>query len=416
MKAVIIGNSAAGVAAASTLRSLRPDASITVLSREQKPGYSPSLLTHYIADEIAQKQVFLYPPRWYHSRNIDLRLNHEVMRIDLENKRLFFVGGAEMNYDTLLIASGASPVIPFPFQSGRERIRGIRTIADANRIRNWLKRYAGFVVIGGGFVGLKLSSCIRKKGKDVTVVEIAPRLLGDILDDEADLRLTSHLMSHGVRICCNTKVVAMEKQKNRYVLTLTDGTVLDTDAVVVAIGVRPNTDFLDGSVLEKTGAIQVDMFQETLIPDVYAAGDACLSKDIQSGEAAYHPIWPNAVRQGKVAAFNMAGIRTAFPGSIAMNSGEFMDMWLNIVGTTQEHDAEPGSLIFSNERCYQRLYLKGSRIIKYIAVGNIDHTGVITQAICSRTPIDELARVYPANQIPVITRYQTKGISEWKAH
>ncbi len=188
-------------------------------------------------------------------------------------------------------------------------------------------------------------------------------------------------------------------------MALTSGNLIEADLLIVSIGVKPNRDFLAGSPLCVQKAIRVNKFQETEIQDVFAAGDVCLSHDIQSGEDTYNPIWPNAVRQGKVAAYNMAGIRTNFPGSLVMNSGEFMGLWVNMVGSMQGIQDRVASRIFSNEGCYQRLYLHGKQIVKYVSIGNIDHTGVITNAIRNEIPVDALARQYPANRIPVIAQH-----------
>jgi len=406
MKAVIIGNSAAGIAAASTLRSLKPDAEIVILSKENTAGYSPSLLAHYISGEIPHHQIVLYPKKWYQSHNIDLRLDHEVIHVDFSKKGLFSAGGRRVDYDMLLIASGASPLSPFPFEGANNRVSGIRTIDDAKKIRGWTRKKREVVVIGAGFVGLKVASCLRKRKMEVSVVEIAPRVLGNAVDEEAHQRITSHLMHQGVKIYCNTKVFSLEKQRNRYYLKLTDGTYLEADLIIVSIGVHPNRDFLEGSPLWTKKAVQVNKFQQTELSDVYAAGDVCLSQDMQTGKKTHNPIWPNAVRQGKVAAYNMAGIKATFPGSLVMNSGEFMDMWVNIVGTTEGALGEIEAHVFSNEKWYQRLYVQEKQIVKYISIGNVDYTGVITKAIRSHIAIDELAKTYPANQIPVITHYQ----------
>jgi NADPH-dependent 2,4-dienoyl-CoA reductase/sulfur reductase-like enzyme len=406
MKAVIIGNSAAGIAAAYTLRFLKPDAEIIILSKENSAGYSPSLLAHYISGEISHHQIFLYPKKWYRSRAIDLRLDHEVIRVDFSKKRLFCAGGKKVDYDVLMIASGASPLSPFPFEYTPHRVSGLRTIDDAKKIRGWTGKRREVVVIGAGFVGLKVASCLRKRNMEVSVVEQAPRVLGNAVDEEAHQRIASHLMNQGVTLYCDTKVYSLEKQRNRYDLKLTNGTYLEADVVIVSTGVYPNRAFLEGSPLRAGKAIPVNRFQQTELSDVYAAGDVCLSQDMQTGTMTHNPIWPNAVRQGKVAAYNMAGFEATFPGSLVMNSGEFMNMWINIVGTTEGTSGEIESHVFSNQKWYQRLYVQDKRIVKYISIGNVDYTGVITKAISSRIAIDELARTYPASQIPVITHYQ----------
>jgi len=181
MKAVIIGNSAAGISAAATLRSLRPDASIFILSKENEAGYSPSLLTHYIAGETPRRRIVLYPKKWYQDQNIDLRLNHEVVQVDFKKKRLYCAENRSVGYDVLLIASGASPIFAFPFDATHKRISGLRTVEDANKVRKWSKQCRSVTVVGGGFVGLKLAGCLKKRNMEVSILEMGPRVLGNAI-------------------------------------------------------------------------------------------------------------------------------------------------------------------------------------------------------------------------------------------
>ncbi|HHX73769.1 MAG TPA: FAD-dependent oxidoreductase, partial [Firmicutes bacterium] len=211
MRHVIIGNSAAGVTAAETLRGLQPDAEITVISDEIEHAYSRCLLPDYLSGQRPEATLCIRDSNFYARNKINTLFGRKAEKVDAAAQQVILEDGREIPYDRLLVATGASSFIP-PI-SGLEHVEayGLRTLADARKILAAAENARRVVVVGGGFVGLEAAYGLRRRGLEVTVVEMAPQILSLQFDEQAAAILAADLLADGINLITGTGVKAVEE-------------------------------------------------------------------------------------------------------------------------------------------------------------------------------------------------------------
>ncbi|MFQ6033957.1 MAG: NAD(P)/FAD-dependent oxidoreductase, partial [Candidatus Bipolaricaulia bacterium] len=200
MRYCIIGNGAAGVTAAETIRSLDPAGNITIISDEALPVYSRCLIPDLISGEMSEEELLLRPEDFYEAQGIEALLGRRVVGIGPKENRVTLADGQEIAYDKLLLATGGSPIIPEIEGIEREGVFGLRTIEDARRIMAASEGAERVVVIGGGMIGLRAAFALHKRGLTVTVVEMLPRVLPQQLDDVASQIMSQAIEAEGVEL------------------------------------------------------------------------------------------------------------------------------------------------------------------------------------------------------------------------
>ena len=310
MRIVIIGGVAGGMSAATRMRRLDADAEIIVFEKSGHVSYANCGLPYFVGGIIEEEDaLLLQTPDSLHARfRLDVRISSEVLSIDPLAKSIKVKNWAdnaesELTYDKLILSPGASPIVP-PIP-GIERVMTLRTVEDVERIAlavNKTPRSA--VVIGGGFIGVEIAENLVHKGIPTTVVEAAPQVLAP-LDPEMATFVAREMRSHGVTL--HLGVSATEVTADSVVLS--DGTVLDAQIVIMAIGVRPDTSLAKAAGLSigSRGGIEVDDFNRTSNLDIYAVGDAAEKTDALDGSATLVPLANLANRHGRVVADHIAG-------------------------------------------------------------------------------------------------------------
>jgi NADPH-dependent 2,4-dienoyl-CoA reductase/sulfur reductase-like enzyme len=224
-------------------------------------------------------------------------------------------------------------------------------------------------------------------------------------DLEASQRLRDRLMSHElIDIELNNSVINTRKHGDGYVVTYQDGREEKADFIVAAVGVKPNTDLIEGTDVEFKWTIKVNEHQQTTAEDVYAAGDVAESLHVLSKEWIYNAIWPVAIAQGKVAAYNMSGERRTYTGNIPMNSVDFYEMWITSVGDVQASGNGIEALTFQTPRIYQKVLINNGFPIAFMAVGNVDGAGLIRGAIVGKIPWNEFIKKPQAKILPIVSQ------------
>ena len=324
MKYIIVGGVAAGASAAARLRRLDESAEIVLLERGPYISYANCGLPYHLGDVISKRDSLLVMPEakfkaWF---NIDIRTKSEAVAID-RNAKTVSVRGADgttvsESYDKLLIATGSSPIVPAMPGSDDERILPLWTIPNMDSIAAKIKAGAKkAVVVGAGFIGLETAENLAERGLDVTVVELMDQVLPTI-DREMATPLAQELSSLGIALKLGRKVLSFEKNGNDLSAVLDNDEKLPADLVVMSIGVKPNSDLAKAAGLELgvRGHIKVDEFMRTSDENIYAAGDAVEVFDPVTGGATAVPLAGPANRQGRIAADNMAGGSSRYPGSL----------------------------------------------------------------------------------------------------
>jgi len=320
MEYVIIGNSAAAIGAVEGIRQKDAEGNITIVSEEPYYAYSRPLISYLLAGTVDEDKMSYRGASFYEENNVSLLLGVKAVSIDIAGRQVILSNGKAVAYDKLLIATGGKPFVP-PMKGGDKE--GIYTFIkrdDVKKLQAVAKPAAKAVVIGAGLIGLKAAEGLVKCGVDVTVVELADRILSTILDEQAAAMVQDVLEQHGIKIILNNTVAEITGEGKASGVILKDGTAQECDMVVVAIGVTPNADVARDTGIEINRGIKADDHMRTNIEDIYAAGDVAEAYDLVYEAQRVTPIWPNAFIQGEVAGRNMAGDDVTFDSGFARNS------------------------------------------------------------------------------------------------
>ncbi len=387
---LIIGNSAGGIGAAEAIREVDGQGSVAIVSDEPYPVYSRPLIAEYLAERCPLERMLFRPPDFYERHKILTYLGSKVARLDLKAHVAELDNGDKIRWQKLLLATGGSPI--FPPMEGREK-RGVftfTTLDDARAIDRYLSRKARAVVIGGGLIGLSVTEALLRRGVEVTVVEMKERILNVMLDEAASALEEEALRRAGVSIITGRTVAEISSYTGGAAtgVTLDDGTPMPCELVVVAIGVRPRLELVADTGIKTNRGIVVDHHMATSHRGVYACGDVAEAYDIAYGECRLTPIWPGAYLGGRIAGFNMAGRKMAYPGGVAMNSLKYLGLDVVSAGIVNPPDDSYEMLSQSHGSTYRKVILKDGLVVGLVFAGNIEKSGIIFNLIRNKIKVD----------------------------
>ncbi len=352
MKVVIVGGVAGGATAAARIRRLDEQAEIVVFERSGYISYANCGLPYYIGDVITDPEALtLQTPESFFSRfRVRMKVRHEVTAVhperktvtvkELETGRVF-----EEEYDKLLLSPGAKPVRPdLPgIESGR--VFTLRTVEDTFRIREFIRenKPRSAVMAGGGFIGLETAENLRELGLDVTIVQRPKQLMNPFDRDMASL-IHAQMRNHGVRLALGYGVEGFEEKDGGIDVLLGGHAPIRADMVILAIGVRPESALAEkaGLKLGVKGSILVNDRMETSVPDIYAVGDAVQVIHSVTGEETVIPLAGPANKQGRIAADNICGRDSRYPGSQGSSVIKVFDMTAAATGINETHARRAG--------------------------------------------------------------------------
>jgi nitrite reductase (NADH) large subunit len=309
-KYVVIGGGIAGISAAEAIRKQDPEAKIRLFSREKLAPYSRMALTRYMAGEVDREKLPLHPRDWYLEKQVALEVDQPVVRIDPSKQELHLQDGRVIQYDKLVLATGADPFVPpFPGKD-LESVIAVRTLEDADFVLDCCKQPIDVVCIGGGLLGLELAGAIAQGGARVTVIETFDWLLPRQLDPQGGKLLQSKIEAMGMQVVSGgkTKTILGDEKGHARGVQLEDGRELPAQLVLVSTGVRPNLDLAKTAGLAINKGILVDDRMASNDPLIFAAGDNTEHKGVLYG------LWLPAKTQGSVAGTNAAGGDARFEG------------------------------------------------------------------------------------------------------
>jgi NADPH-dependent 2,4-dienoyl-CoA reductase/sulfur reductase-like enzyme/nitrite reductase/ring-hydroxylating ferredoxin subunit len=333
-KIVIVGGGAAGFAAAEMLRRHEFSGSIVMLSSDAAPPVDrPNLSKDYLAGSAPEDWLPLRPDGFYAGAHIDLRLKTDVASIDSKARNVVLAGGGTVPYDRLLLATGAEPVrLPIP-GADQPHVHTLRSLGDCRAIIDTVKGARRVIVIGASFIGLEAAAALRAREREVHVVAPEQRPMERVLGPEMGDFVRALHEEHGVIFHLGDTVVGIDGKR----ATLKSGGVLEADAVVVGVGVRPRLALAEQAGLALDRGVAVNAYLETSIPGIYAAGDIARWPDPHSKENIRVEHWVVAERQGQTAARNMLGAREAFD-AVPFFWSQHYDMPINYVGHAEKWD------------------------------------------------------------------------------
>ena len=316
---LIVGTGPAALAALETIRALDATAEITLVGAE--PPYARMVLPYFLKGAIEERAVLTGDEASFKSKGVKTHFGVHVTAVDPEGHRVTLDDGSSLEFDRLLLATGSRVSRP-PIEGIEESgIVNMWTLEDATSFL--AQPHAETVVVGAGFIAFTVLDALVARSEKVSFVELEPQILPHMLDAPSARLLQSHLEDRGIAIHTETRVDRISGEGGRKRLHFADGGSLDADAVVIATGVQPNIEFLEGSGIETGraagGGIRVDDNLRTNARDVYAAGDVAEALDLLTGEQRVHAIQPTAVDHGRVAGANMVGREVRYAGSLTMN-------------------------------------------------------------------------------------------------
>ena len=324
-KVLVVGGVAGGATAAARLRRLDEEAEIIVFERGEYISYANCGLPYHIGNVIKSRDaLFLQTPEGMGAKfNVDVRVKQEVIAIDraakkIKVKKVDSGDIYEESYDTLVLSPGSTPLKPKIPGIDSPKIMSLWTVPDTDRIKNYIAENSvkRAVVVGGGFIGLEMAENLHSAGISVTLVEMVDQVM-TTLDYEMAQVIHDNMEQNGVELSLGDGVAAFEEKNGRVVTRLNSGNEIASDLVILAIGVRPNSELAKQSGLKTNdhGGIVTDEYMKTSDPDIYAVGDAVEVEDYIDGSRAMIPLAGPANKQGRIAANNIAGEPEKYDGT-----------------------------------------------------------------------------------------------------
>ncbi|MGN0649052.1 MAG: NAD(P)/FAD-dependent oxidoreductase [Oscillospiraceae bacterium] len=374
MNYVIIGNSAAAAGTIAGIREIDKLGKITVISDEKYHIYSRPLISYWLMGKVTDEKIYYREPDFYEKNGVEAILGKRVISIDAKAKTVTLDDGSTLPYDKLMAATGSKPFVP-PM-NGMDKIKSCYTFMtydSAKAIRAEVKEGMKVLIIGAGLIGLKAAEALNEYKADITVVDLAERILPSILDADAGAMMQQHIESKGTKFILGTSVEEFSENSAR----LKNGETVDFDMVIMAVGVRPNTELIaDAGGKVERGIITDDTQRVEGLSDVYAAGDCTVSHDISSDSDKILALLPNAYNQGEVAGLNMAGKDTRYTNAIPMNAIGFFGMHIITAGS---YDGE--TFVEKTATTYKKLVIRDNKLVGYILMGDVKRAGIYTGII-----------------------------------
>ncbi len=380
---LIIGNSTAAVGCIEGIRAVDDQGSVCVATDENYRAYGRPLISYILWGKTTEEKALEYRPAdFYEKNNVELKLGVRATKIDPKKKTVALSNGEKVGYSRLLCATGSRSFVP-PME-GLETVEkkfNFMTLDDAKALDEAVADDSRVLIIGAGLIGLKCAEGISGKTRNIKVVDLADRILPSILDKKGSEIVQKYIEEQGVEFYLNNSAAKLENGK----ATLKNGEEIEFDVLVVAVGVRANTELVAEAGGEVNRGIVTDLRCETTLKDVYAAGDCAESYDITSDTSRVLALLPNAYKQGYAAGVNMAGGDKLYDDAMPMNAIGFFGLHVITAGS---YDGE--EVISGEGNVYKKLVIKDNKLVGYIMIGDILRAGIYTRLIREQTPLDEV--------------------------
>lgn len=379
MRTVIIGNSAAGLNALESFRKYAGDSALTIISSEPGPAYSRVLLPYYLRGKIPFENLLINSPDYYRELKVETIFQKRVSELDDQKKMLTLCDGNQVSFDRLLIATGAMPVKPPIKNLHGPGIYHMWTMQDAKNIAPYFQSGKRLLILGSGFVSLQAAWSAIQQGLDVTICELAPRIMPQVLDEKAAQILHDKILEQGVSLKVETLTEKVERnQDGSLAVYAKDQAPFEVDIIIVGTGVCPNTDFLKESKILMERGILVNDRMETNVPNIYAAGDVVQGPTVFGECHVNHALWPTAVEQGKIAGANMAGQDVGYQGSLNMNVTQMFGLTVASMGQFLCGEKYHENICCQSQQGkYQKIVFDGEIPVGGIVVGDSEQAALL---------------------------------------
>lgn len=371
MKLLIIGAGPAGVTVAETLRQHNDQSSIVMLSSEPYPPYSPPAMLEYFQ---TGREIHFWKGKDFPERlGLDYRQDTRVVSLLPEQKTARLSDGETLSYDELVIATGGSLYTPIE-GADKAGVYNFKSLTGAEELLGRIRKKQAqtALIVGAGFIGVEIALLLRNMGLDVTQM-VRSRVMRRMLDPETSDLVLETLKERGIQVLRgdDADAVAFVGEPRADAVEVRSGDALSSDLLVAATGIKPNIGFLEASGVETNWGVLVDEKLRTNLSNVYAAGDVAETFDRFTDERYVHAIFPNAVEQAKIVAYNLMGKNVTYEGADNMNSLKHLGMPLIAVGQMEGEE-----LRIQREGTLRKLYLQDDRIIGFCLAGDLSAAGI----------------------------------------
>lgn len=374
---VIVGNGGAAVSAIAAIRHLAPKDEIVSISREDCPAYSPVLTVYYLSGRIPYRGMFICNRDFYRSHRVTTRWGQAANAVDPVRREVRLADGTGLSYDTLLVSTGSTPMVPRISGVDLPGVFTLWTAQDARRLKQGVARARRVVVVGAGMIGMQVINALIAMGKQVVVVELLERPAALVLDEAASALIGQRLAQVPTELHFGERVLEIAQEKQGKLVRLSSGKEVRADAVVLSTGVRPNVELVRRSGIALGQGILVDEACRTTVEGAYAAGDVAESADAISGRGAIQATWPNAIEQGAVAGANMAGAPASRLRWCRSNVFQVQGLACASLGTIDAAgDGWSQQTTQSGDR-YRKLVYRDDRLAGAVLVGDVSEAGAL---------------------------------------
>lgn len=378
---VIIGGGIASLGCIDGIRKHDKEGKITLIDGEERLPYARPLISYYLEGKTTLEKMNYRSEDFYKNNNVEIKKGVNALKIN--RNTVTCDDGSEVCFDRLLAAMGSSPFVP-PIL-GAENVKKqftFMTICDTLKIESSINKKSRVLIVGAGLIGLKCAEGLAGRVKEITVCDLAPKVLSSILDDECAALVKDKLEEHGIKLLLADTVEKFESETSA---KMKSGKSVDFDVLIMAVGVRPNLGLLKDIGADINRGVKVNNKMETSLPGIYAAGDLTEGYDISSDTNKVMAILPNAYMQGFCAGENMTGAEAEFDNQIPMNSIGFFGYHMMTAGSYdgELYEEKSGDNI-------KKLYVRDNRLVGLIFLGNVDKVGIYTSLIRNKTPLDTI--------------------------
>lgn len=376
---VIIGNGIASLGCIDGIRSVDKDGKITVISREKHPTYARPLISYYLEGKTTPEKMKYRSDDFYEKNGVTVVYGENAKKID--GSRVV-CENSSYDFSSLLIATGSSPFVP-PFEGldSVEKKFSFMTLDDALELEAAVDKSSRVLIIGAGLIGLKCAEGLAGRSAHITVCDLADRVLSSILDEPCAKIVADRLTDAGIELRLGTSAAGFDKNTAH----MTDGTDVEFDVLVLAVGVRANIALAKDAGLACGRGITVDEKMRTSAEGIYAAGDVCEMSNLYSDDKKVMAILPNAYIGGYTAGVNMAGGEARFENPVPMNSIGFFGYHIMTAGSYEGEIFEQ-----TDGDTVKKLYTENGCLNGFMMLGNVARAGIYTSLIRNKTPLSEV--------------------------
>ncbi|MDR3263770.1 MAG: FAD-dependent oxidoreductase [Clostridiales bacterium] len=404
MNYVIIGNSIAAVGGIEGIRRTDGDGNITVVGAEPHHVYSRPLISYLLEGKTDSERIKYRPDDFYKKNKCTLKKGVRAESIDTDKKTVFLDDGEALPFDKLLIATGARPFVPKISGLENHEYHTFMTLGDAYGLEKKLKstKDAKVLILGAGLIGLKCAEAIYRYAKEITVADMADRVLPSILDTEGSAVIKKHLEYKGIRFLLST---AVELDKMKF------------DVLCVCTGVIPEANLAKDAGIETGRGIYIDAEAKTSKDGIYAAGDCTEGYSAVTGRRGAIAILPNAYIQGETAGINMAGGNAVYDKAMPMNAIGFFGKHILTAGLYEGEEIKSGSV---SGGVFKKLFVKDGKLKGFIFIDDFKRAGLYTAlirdgidltGIDDATLLDDIGfKLYPKAERDKVLRNQNEGV------